>query len=131
MFKNLFFAILLLLPMTAIAHSPLASSSPQNGEKLDMPPAEIIIVFKSPAKLIKVEMEKSSDKQRKSLLRGLFGNDDGEPVLLDTNFLLKLRKSHVISLPSLEMGDYTVSWRALGEDGHVIKGVLTFTVEGG
>jgi len=131
MFKNFFLAILLLLPMTAIAHSPLASSSPQNGEKLDMQPAEIIMVFKSPAKLIKVDLEKSADKQRKSLLGGLFGTDDGEPVLLGTSFLLKLGKRHVIPLPTLEMGNYTVSWRAIGEDGHVIKGELTFTTAGG
>ena len=131
MFKNLFLALLLIFPLTALAHSPLDSSFPQNGEKLDMQPTEIIMVFKSPAKLIKVDLEKSSDKQRKSLLGGLFGTDDGEPVLLGTSFLLKLGKRHVIPLPTLEMGNYTVSWRAIGEDGHVIKGELTFTTAGG
>ena len=130
MFKNLFLALLLILPFTAIAHSPLASSFPKDGEKLDMAPPEILLVFKSPAKLIKVDMEKLSDKKRKSLLGKLFGSDDSEPVLLDTSFLLKLKERHVISLPSLEMGDYMVFWRALAEDGHVIKGEFTFTVAG-
>ena len=129
MFKNFFLALLLILPLTAIAHSPLDSSFPKDGEKLDMTPPEIILVFKSPAKLIKVEMEKMSDKKRKSLLGKLFGSDDSVSVLLDTSFLLKLKERHVISLPILEMGNYKVFWRALAEDGHVIKGELTFSIE--
>lgn len=76
MFKNLLFTILLLLPMSANAHSPLASSLPQNGEMLDVPPTEIVMVFKLPAKLIKVNLKKSSDKQEKSLFEGLFGGGD-------------------------------------------------------
>ena len=130
MFKNLFLALLLIFPLTTLAHSPLDSSFPQNGEKLDMQPTEIIMVFKSPAKLIKVDLEKSSDEQRKSLLGGLFGTDDGEPVLLGTSFLLKLKDRLVISVPYLEIGDYKFFWRALAEDGHVIKGEFSFTVAG-
>ena len=130
MFKNLFSALLLILPLTALAHSRLDSSFPKDGERLDLAPPEIILVFKSPTKLIKVDMEKLSDKKRKSLLGKLFGSDDSESVLTDTSFLLKLGKRHVISLPSLEMGDYKVFWRALAEDGHVIKGEFTFTVVG-
>ena len=79
-FKSLLFAILLILPMTANAHSPLASSSPQNGETLDAPLTEIVMVFKLPAKLIKVNLTKLADKQEKRLLGGLFGGGDGELV---------------------------------------------------
>ena len=129
MFKNLFLALLLILPLTALAHSPLDSSFPKDGEKLDMAPPEIILVFKSPTKLIKVDVEKLFDK-KKSLLGKLFGSDDRKLLLVDKSFLLKLRERHVISLPSLEMGDYKVFWRALADDGHVIKGELLFTVEG-
>ena len=68
MLKNLLLAILLVLPIAANAHSPLASSSPQNGETLDEPPTEIFMEFKLPAKLIKVDLTKQSDKQGKSLL---------------------------------------------------------------
>jgi methionine-rich copper-binding protein CopC len=127
-FKNLFLSILLLLPMTAIAHSPLASSTPMDGEILDMPPAEIVMVFKSPTKLIKVNIKKLSQKQSKSLLGGLFGTDDSEPVLLGKIFLMKIGTHHVISLPYLKIGDYKLAWRAMGKDGHVIKGKLAFTI---
>ena len=130
MFRILFLALLLIFPLTALAHSPLDSSFPKDGEKLDKAPPEIIMVFKSPAKLIKINLEKSSDEQRKSLLGGLFGTDDGESVLLGTSFLLKFKERHVISVPYLETGDYKVFWRALAEDGHVIKGEFSFTVAG-
>ena len=96
MFKNLLFTILLLLPMSANAHSPLASSLPQNGEMLDVPPTEIVMVFKLPAKLIKVNLKKSSDKQEKSLFEGLFGGGDGDLVVLGTSFLMNIGERHII-----------------------------------
>ena len=130
MFKNLLLAILLVLPIAVNAHSPLASSSPQNGETLDVPPTEIIMEFKLPAKLTKVDLTKQSEKQGKSFLGGLFGGDDGESVPLDTSFLMTIDKRQVIPLPSLQNGNYSLTWRAMGEDGHVVKGYLTFNIKG-
>ena len=129
-FKNLLFAFLLILPMTANAHSPLASSSPQNGETLDAPPTKIVMVFKLPAKLIKVNLRKFSDKQEKHLLGRLFGGGDGELVTLGTSILMNIGERHVIPLPFLASGTYSLDWRAIGEDGHVINGDLTFKISG-
>ncbi len=36
--------------------------------------------------------------------------------------------SFKIELPELQPDDYTVSWRATGEDGHVMSGTFSFTV---
>ena len=131
MFKNLLLAILLVLPIAANAHSPLASSSPQNGETLDVPPTVIFMEFKLPAKLIKVDLTKQSDRQEKSLLRGLFSSgDDGETVPLGKSFLMTTDKRQVIPLPYLKDGSYSLTWRAMGEDGHVVKGDLTFYIKG-
>ena len=130
MLKNLLLAICLVLPISANAHSPLASSSPQNGETLDEPPTEIFMEFKLPAKLIKVDLTKQSDKQGKNLLGRLFGGDDGESVPLGTSFLMTIDKRQVIPLPSLKDGSYSLTWRAMGEDGHVVKGELTFNIKG-
>ena len=131
MFKNLLLAILLVLPIAANAHSPLASSSPKNDETLDVPPTEIFMEFKLPAKLIKVDLTKQSDKQGKNLLGRLFGGgDDGESVPLGTSFLMTIDKRQVIPLPSLQDGSYSLTWRAMGEDGHVVKGELTFNIKG-
>ena len=130
MLKNLLLAIFLVLPISANAHSPLASSSPQNGKTLDEPPTEIFMEFKLPAKLIKVDLTKQSDKQGKNLLGGLFGGDDGESVPLGTSFLMTIDKRQVIPLPSLKDGSYSLRWRAMGDDGHVVKGDLTFYIKG-
>ena len=131
MLKNLLLAILLVLPIAANAHSPLASSSPKNDETLDVPPTEIFMEFKLPVKLTKVDLTKQSDKQGKSFLGGLFGgDDDGESVPLGTSFLMTIDKRQVIPLPSLQDGSYSLIWRAMGEDGHVVKGELTFNIKG-
>ena len=130
MFRNFLLTILITLPMVANAHSPLSSSSPQDGETLDAPPIEIVMDFKSPAKLIKVELKKSTSKQGNSFLGGLFGGDDGESVPLGESFLMSMSKRQIIPMPSFGAGIYLLSWRAIGEDGHVIKGELTFKADG-
>ena len=130
MFKNLLLTIFLALAMTANAHSPLVSSSPKNGETLGLSPTEMVMEFKSPAKLIKVVLTKPSDKQETSLLGRLFGADNSESVSLGTSFLMTINKRQVIPLPPLEQGRYSLAWRAMGEDGHVIKGELTFNIQG-
>ena len=132
MLKNLLLAIFLVLPISANAHSPLAASSPQNGKTLDEPPTEIFMEFKLPAKLIKVDLTKQSNKQEKNILGRLFGGGggDGEPVPLGTSFLMTIDKRQVIPLPSLKDGRYSLTWRAMGEDGHVVKGELTFNIKG-
>ena len=129
MFRNFLFAILAMLPISANAHSPLSSSSPQNGESLDIPPTQIVMDFESPAKLIKVELTKSKVNQENSLLGGLFSGDDGEYVTLGKSFLMSRNKRQIVPLPSLGEGNYLLSWRAMGEDGHVMKGKLTFKVK--
>ena len=104
MLKNLLFIILLVLPVTANAHSPLVSSFPQDGETLDKPPTEIVMTFKTSAKLIKVNLTKSSGKQAKSLLGGLFGGDDGEVVSLSTSFLMNIDERHMTTSITLPVG---------------------------
>jgi methionine-rich copper-binding protein CopC len=130
MFRDFLLTMFIILPMAAHAHSPLSSSFPSDGETLDVAPVEIVMDFKSPAKLIKVELMMSKDKEGNGFLGGLFGGDDGEPVPLGKSFLMSMNKRQVIPMPSLGEGDYSLSWRAMGEDGHVIKGELTFKVGG-
>ena len=43
---------------------------------------------------------------------------------------MNIGERHMIPLPSLESGSYSLAWRAMGEDGHVIKGDLTFKITG-
>ena len=129
MFKNFLLTIVIIVPMAANAHSPLSSSSPKNGETLLKPPAEIVMDFKSLAKLIKVKLTKSKSTQDNSFLGGLFGGNNGEAVPLGESFLMTMNNRHIIPIPFLQKGDYLLSWRAIGEDGHVIKGELTFKIK--
>ena len=129
---NLLLVILcFLLPMSALAHSPLSNVSPEDGTKMEDAPTEISMVFKSPAKLIKLELLKEKVGAKKSLLGGLFGNDGAELVPLPNAVLMETGQTHVIPLPKITGGDYQVKWRAMGEDGHVIKGDFGFTILGG
>ena len=105
MFRNFLLTMLIILPMAAHAHSPLSSSFPSDGETLDVAPVEIVMDFKASAKLIKVELMMSKDKEGNGFLGGLFGGDDGEPVPLGKSFLMSMNKRQVIPMPSLGEGD--------------------------
>tara|TARA_B100002052_G_C15444554_1_gene402861 strand:+ start:121 stop:519 length:399 start_codon:yes stop_codon:yes gene_type:complete len=129
LFKKLLLAVFLIFPSASIAHSPLASSSPQDGETLNVPLTEIVMHFESPAKLIKVDLRKQPSTLERSLFDGIFGSNKGEVVTLGTDFLLTINKRQLIPLPALEDGSYSFSWRAMGEDSHVIKGNLTFNIK--
>ena len=64
------------------------------------------------------------------LLKNLLKNSDGKLVNLNYKPSLVLSESHLIRLPKINYGFYEVRWRAMGEDGHVLKGILTFEVKG-
>ena len=130
MFKHCLILLLFMLPVSASAHSPLVSLSPQDGASLDQTPSQIEMVFKSPAKLIKVDMLKLTASNNDSLFGSLFGGSEGDEISLQEDFLMKVAEKHIIVLPSLISGNYSVSWRAMGQDGHLIKGDFSFAVTG-
>lgn len=127
--KVILILLCLLFPLSALAHSPLSNVSPEDGAKLQDAPTEISMVFKSPAKLIKLELLKEQASEKKSLLGSLFGNDGGEVVPLPNAVLMETSETHVIPLPGITSGGYQIKWRAMGEDGHVIKGDFGFAVD--
>ena len=122
--------IFLLIPSIAFAHSPLSSISPAADAVLDTAPTVIEMTFKSPAKLIKLELFKVNAEAKDSLFSSLFGNDNGDEVNLDSDALLQESATHTIILPLLEAGAYKIYWRAVSEDGHVMKGESAFQITG-
>ncbi len=124
--------VLFSLPTMALPHSPLKLSNPMDGASLSKAPIQYKMLFKSPAKLIKFEIFKKgkNDNKDTSLLKSLFKNSDGK--VIETNYKpsLVLSERHLIKLPKIDFGSYEVRWRAVGEDGHVLKGILTFEVKG-
>jgi len=123
---------LVVFPIMAIAHSPLQKANPANGAVLETPPTEYKMLFKFPAKLIKFEIfqKGNNDNKKSSLLKNLFKNSDRKLIEINYKPLLVLSESHSIKLPNINVGSYEVHWRAMGEDGHVLKGILTFEVKG-
>ena len=129
MFKR-WLLIFLLIPSIAFAHSPLSSISPAADAVLDTAPTVIEMTFKSPAKLIKLELFKVNAEAKDSLFSSLFGNDSGDEVSLESDALLQESATHTIILPLLEAGVYKINWRALSEDGHIMKGESVFQITG-
>ena len=124
--------ILLSLPTTVFPHSPLKQANPMDGALLSEAPTEYKMLFKSPAKLIKFEIFQKGENNNKkpSLLKGLFKKSDDKLIEINYKPSLVLSESHLIKLPQINFGSYEVRWRAMGEDGHVLKGILTFEVKG-
>ena len=91
----------LLFPLSALAHSPLGNVSPEDGAKFEDAPKEISMVFKSPAKLIKLDLLKEQASAKKSLLGSLFANDGVEVVPLPKAVLMETSETHVIPLPEV------------------------------
>lgn len=111
-----FLAALLFSTTTTFAHSTLRSTVPADGQVLDSVPATIDIGFAEPARLMKVEMTHTAGDVSETIRVAI---PTREPV-------------NDISLsPDLSgAGDYSVDWRALSEDGHVITGTFSFSVTG-
>ena len=107
------FIAALFLSFSAQAHSPLQSVTPSDGAVLAAPPEAIEMRFRGGARLIRFQ---------------LVNDADGTKVGLGESHLMVESEEHRIILPPLPEGAFTASWRALSEDGHVIKGVFSFFV---
>ncbi|MDC3087159.1 copper resistance protein CopC [Paracoccaceae bacterium] len=133
MFKRIIaIFILLSLPTMVLPHSPLKLAKPMDGALLTEAPTEYKMLFKSPAKLIKFEIfQKGQNNNKKpSLLKGLFKKSADKLIEINYQPSLVFSASHLIKLPKINSGLYEVRWRVMGEDGHVLKGILTFEVKG-
>ena len=101
------------LPATALAHATLVSSSPGHEQRLESSPRVVRIAFDETVVLVP-ESLRVLDASGRSVA--------GQPRLLADG------RTIVASLRPLTRGGYTVRWQALGRDGHVVAGVLTFGV---
>ena len=128
--KFLLIGFLLIFAQAASAHSPLTSVIPEDGAILEKPPQKIEMSFKASVKLIKLELHKLTSDVPNSSGGSFFSNGDTVKISLDESFLMKTLDRHLINLPFLDYGMYKVKWRALGGDGHVMKGSFSFNILG-
>jgi methionine-rich copper-binding protein CopC len=96
----------------AEAHAHLEASVPRDGSHVAAAPASVTLQFSEPARLTALWIEKAGgERQRLTRLS----------PRTDTNV--------TVALPRLTPGDYLISWRAVGADGHVVPGKVRFTLD--
>lgn len=109
-------AIFFALAGSASAHALLDYSLPRVGSTITNAPSQILICFTTNLKLrgswIQVRDAKGEQVDKK-----------------DSHCDAKDWAKLYVSLPQLPSGTYKVSWKALGDDGHVTEGSFKFTLK--
>lgn len=113
--KRLMTAILLAATLSgpALAHTKLKAAIPADGSTVETAPATFTLTFSEPARLTAVSVQKDGGAEQK--ITGLPTAASAEAR---------------IPAPKLDNGRYTLNYRLVGADGHVINGKVSFTVGG-
>ena len=111
--KNLIvvIALVVLSPSLAQAHAQLSSSAPADQASLQSPPKDLVLHFTEAVRLTALTIARDGEAPKQV----------GSPPA-------GVMKDFSIAAPTLAAGRYSVSWRALAADSHVMSGAFTFTV---
>lgn len=114
---GLLVALLLLAPADTVrAHANFLRSEPPANSVLDAPPEQVQLWFTEPLESGFSQVQ-VLDPQGKQVDHG------------DSRVLAADATSMIVTLPALERGAYTLSWRALSKvDGHVTRGVFSLSI---
>jgi copper transport protein len=97
---------------TALAHTELSATTPDNGAMIAEAPENLELTFSEPVRLTALSIQKDGE-QKQSL----------GPLPTDTTAMFS------VALPAtIDDGHYVVAWRALSEDTHVMNGEFMFSV---
>jgi methionine-rich copper-binding protein CopC len=109
-------AVLALCPAAALAHAVLVKSVPAQRAALVEPPPRIELWF--------------NERLEPAYSKASVTNEAGAQVdRRDVKVSAEDPRRLSLSLPPLMPGRYTVSFRVLSVDGHVVESRLTFTVK--
>lgn len=93
-----------------LAHAHLTDSSPADGSRVAAAPAALQLNFSEAAQLTALSFTRNGGVKQKLAVPAA-------------------AQAHInVPLPALAAGDYIVSWRALGSDGHLVPGHIRFTL---
>lgn len=95
----------------AFAHARLLRADPAEGSTVNVAPAKFVLTFSEPAKLTALTLQKDAEQAKKI---GPLPTDAAAEIS--------------IPAPKLAPGKYVLSWRVVGNDGHVLPGTVSFTV---
>jgi methionine-rich copper-binding protein CopC len=104
-------AIVSLVASAAFAHSELTSSMPADKASVDAAPKELMLHFSEPVRLTALTVTRAGEAQREL-----------------SPLPAQQQKDFSVASPGLSKGQYTVSWRALSGDAHVMTGEFKFAV---
>jgi len=97
--------------VTADAHAQLQKSSPADNSVITTSPPSLVLNFSEAARLTVLSIQKGSEPEQKL-----------KP--LPTAAAQQIS----VPLPPLTPGTYSVNWRVVSDDGHVMAGALHFTL---
>jgi methionine-rich copper-binding protein CopC len=98
----------------ALAHTEVRETSIADNSTLSASPANFTIHFSAATGLANVTL----------------ANAAGREIALDYAPPRAMAADFTIPLPTLAPGAYTIAWRAMSRDGHVMPGVIHFAVTG-
>ncbi len=110
--RYLFSAVLLAIVSTAAAHTPLTATAPAAKATVPAPVKEIVLEFGGDVRLTAVVLTDAQGGNKKVA---------AAPAAVAKKFTLAVEED-------LKPGAYTVNWRAVGADTHVVSGDFRFTV---
>ncbi len=95
----------------AFAHTHLVRSVPADRTTIAVAPEKFVLTFAEPVKLTLLSLQKGAEPATKI---------GALPTIASAEIS--------IPAPALTAGRYVLSWRAIGADGHVMPGKITFNV---
>jgi len=106
--------LVLALAATAVwAHAHLKSAVPADGAVVGASPSAVVLSFSEPATLTACWIQKGAGPKQKI-----------------TGLATTPAQQISVPVPKLEAGTYVLSWRVIGDDGHILPGKIHFTVSG-
>ena len=112
--KNILLAAMIgIWATSAMAHSPLDSTTPANEATITEALSEIALDFKGNIRLTRMKMTYA----------------DNPSVNLDLSGHDGFISDYSVPMATMGSGIYVIEWRGLGDDGHALNGTFKFTVE--
>jgi methionine-rich copper-binding protein CopC len=102
----------MLVASIAWGHATAQNSIPENGAVLDQSPTELVIQFGGAAKLVSLTITTPTN----------------ESVNVDISSATSVDGRVSVEIAPLAPNSYSVSWRAMGLDGHVTSGKFEFSI---
>ncbi|MGJ8647668.1 MAG: copper resistance CopC family protein [Marinomonas colpomeniae] len=109
-FKIAFSVFVMTAAFNVFAHGKMATTFPEDGTMLMAQAEKVEIHFNKPMKVVSLKVVGSN----------------GKPVAIKFDRKAAAVEHFKAAVPTLAEDTYTVHWKAMGEDGHMMKGSYGF-----